>query len=304
LQKSGSLNWVQDTKYPEITYAIFNVSKAPFDNINARKAYAYAVNAQEYNTIRQHGLQGRAYGPFGTSVLGYVPVTAYDAGDIPPPTGDTTKAAAFAATYQTQTGQKLSFTYTTATDPSSLQSAQLIQSYMKKAGINMQIKQEEQSTNINDVIAGSYQVSGWRNHPGFDPDDQYIWWHCDSTPKAQSATETHIAEPGPPANGNNCDNPVNFSRFNDAQINKDLETGRENPDPAARKAAYQDLNKEFARQFWEAWGYYSLWTVPEQTNVHGVLGPNLPTATSANAVGAAPFPGLSSGTDVSGLWKS
>jgi peptide/nickel transport system substrate-binding protein len=307
-QKSGSINWVQDTKYPEVTYAIFNETKAPFDNINARKAYAFAVNSQEYNQIRQHGLQQKAYGPFGTSVLGYVPVSAYDAGDIPPATGDTTKAKAFAAAYKQDTGQSLSFTYTTATDPSSLQSAQLIASYMSKAGIKMSIKQEEQSANINDVIAGSYQVSGWRNHPGFDPDDQWVWWHCSATQipavNDPALNEHNIANPGPPANGNNCDNLVNFSHFNDSEINKDLETGRENPDPAARKAAYQDLNKEFARQFWEAWGYYSLWTVPEQTNVNGVLGPNLPTATNANAVGNGPFPGLSSGTDVSGLWKS
>jgi peptide/nickel transport system substrate-binding protein len=300
---SGSINWVQDTKYPEITYAIFNTTKAPFDNILAREAYAYAVNAQEYNQIRQHGLQQRAYGPFGSSVMGYVPLSAYDAGDIPPPTGDTVKAAAFAKQYQTQTGQKLAFTYTTATDPLSVQSAQLIASYMTKAGISMSIKEEEQSTNINDVIYGNYQVSGWRNHPGFDPDDQWVWWHCAVAPAAKNTNETNIAKPGPPTNGNNCDNLVNFSHFNDAKINADLLTGRENPNPAARKAAYQDLNIEFARQFWEAWGYYSLWTVPEQTNINGVLGPNLPTATSPDAIGTAPFPGLSSGTDVSGLWK-
>jgi peptide/nickel transport system substrate-binding protein len=303
---SGTINWDQDSKFPEITYAIFNTTKSPFDNINARKAYAFAVNSQEYNQIRQHGLQQRAYGPFGANVLGYLPLSAYPAGEIPPPTGDTAKAAAFAATYTQQTGQKLSFTYTTASDSSSLQSAQLIQSYMKKAGINMSIKQEEQSANINDVIAGSYQVSGWRNHPGFDPDDQWVWWHCadTQTPAANNPSETHIAEPGPPANGNNCDNLVNFSHFNDAEINKDLTTGRENPDPAARKAAYQDLNLEFAKQYWEAWGYYSIWTIPEQTNVNGVLGPNLPTATNPDAVGNPPFPGLTSGTDVSGLWKS
>jgi peptide/nickel transport system substrate-binding protein len=304
--KSGSMNQVQDSKFPEITYAIFNTTKAPFDNILARKAYSFAVNTQEYNQIRQHGLQTKAYGPFGPSVMGYVPLSAYDPGVIPPPTGDTAKAVAFAKQYQTQTGQKLAFTYTTASDSLSLQSAQLIQGYMKKAGIDMSIKQEEQSVNISDVIAGSYQVSAWRNHPGFDPDDQWVWWHCAQTqiPAADSPSQKNIANPGPPANGNNCDNLVNFSHFNDAQINKDLETGRENPDPAARKAAYEDLNKEFARQYWEGWGYYSIWTVPEQTGVNGVLGPNLPTATNPNAVGAAPFPGLSSGTDVSGLWKS
>ena len=47
----------------------------------------------------------------------------------------------------------------------------------------MSLKPEEQSTEINDVIAGSFQAAAWRNHPGFDPDTQYVWWHC-SVPAA------------------------------------------------------------------------------------------------------------------------
>jgi hypothetical protein len=47
-----------------------------------------------------------------------------------------------------------------------------------------------------------------------------------------------------------------------------------------------------------------VWTIPYQTNVHGILGPNLPTATSPDAVGQPPYTGLASGDDVSGLWLS
>jgi peptide/nickel transport system substrate-binding protein len=224
---------------------------------------------------------------------------------VPPPQGDTTQAKSFAAAYKTDTGQDMSFTYVAGTDALSLQAAQLIQSYMKNAGIKMNIKQEEQSQAINDVIAKNYQASGWRNHPGFDPDDQWVWWHCYSAPAATTpATDKNIAAPGPPDNGNNCDNIVNFSGFNDKIINTALETGRENPDPSVRKTAYQNLNKEFAKQFWEAWGYLSIWTIPYQTNIHNVLGVNLPTATSPDATGAKPFPGLSSWVDISGLWRS
>ena len=175
---------------------------------------------------------------------------------------------------------------------------------MTKAGIKMGIDQQEQSKVIDDVIGKVPQVAGWRNHPGFDPDDQWIWWHCYMTPGPAigDPTAADIATPGPPKNGNNCDNPVNFGGFNDSIINSSLETGRSNPSPDARKAAYEALNKEFATQYWNAWGYYTIWTVPYQTNIHNVLGPNLPTATDPNAVGAAPFPGLSSSTDLSGIW--
>ena len=66
------------------------------------------------------------------------------------------------------------------------------------------------------------------------------------------------------------------------------------------------LGRPVAEQVWEAWQYWSVWTVPYQTNIHGILGPNLPTAASpdASADGAHPYTGLSSGIDLSGLWKS
>ncbi len=297
---SGGINMVESDQFPEVAYNMFNSSKPPFDNINARKAFAYAVNPDEYNTVRQHSLLTKAYGPFGKGNIGYLPKAQYPAGVLP--TYDPAKATAFANTYQQQTGQKLAFTYLTGTDPIALQDAQLIQNYMKAAGITMSIKQEEQSQMINDAIAGNFQVTAWRNHPGFDPDDQWVWWHCNATPAAASPTETHIGTDPPPAEGNNCDNAVNFGKFNDAQLNKDMETGRTNPNAAARAKAYQDMNVEFAKQLWNAWGYYALWTLPSQSNIRGQLGPNLPTATSPDAVGNEPFPGLTSGDDVSGLW--
>jgi peptide/nickel transport system substrate-binding protein len=306
-QKGGQINWLQDTKFPETTYAIFNTGKAPFDDINARKAYAFAVNSQQYNQIAQHNLQTKTAGPFGPGTIAYVdPATGYPAGAIPPPAGDIAQAKKYAAAYQADTGQPLTFTYLTATDANSLRNAKLIQGFMQSAGITMRINQEEQSQNISDVIAKNFQVSGWRNHPGFDPDTQWIWWHCYSPPAAMTPAEKNIADPGPPTTGNNCDNPVNFSGFNDSVINKDLETGRSNPDTTARSNAYKDLNVEFTKQLWEAWGYYSIWTIPYQKNVNNILGPNLPTASSPDATpaGPAPFPGLSSSTDISGLWLS
>ena len=304
-QKSGKINFLQDTQFPETTYNMFNVTKAPFDDINARRAFEYAIDSVKYNQIANHNLQTKTAGPFGPGTIAYVDPSKYPAGTVPPPNGDVAQAEKYLAQYKADNpGQSLTFTYLTGTDSFSLRDAKLIQGMVQAAGMTMNIKQEEQSTMISDVIAGSFQVTAWRNHPGFDPDTQWIWWHCYSTPAAQQPNQKNIANGTPPAIGNNCDNPVNFSHFNDAEINKDLETGRENPDPQARATAYQDLNVEFAKQAWEAWGYYSLWTIPSQRNLQGILGPNLPTASSPDATGAPPFPGLSSGNDPSGMWLS
>jgi hypothetical protein len=71
-----------------------------------------------------------------------------------------------------------------------------------------------------------------------------------------------------------------------------------------RKKAYEDINKEFAKQVWEGWGFWTLWTVPSQTNVKGLAGPTLPTETSPDALKDhdVPFSGLSSGVDMAGVW--
>jgi peptide/nickel transport system substrate-binding protein len=281
--KSGKINMVESDKFPEVTYNLFNSGKVPFDNINARLAFAYAIDRDKLNQVRNKGLLKEANGPFGPEVLGYIQ-------DPGVPQYDPAKAKQYVQMYQQETGKKLEFTLGTTNDTDGLKTAQFEQQYLQDAGMVVHIKQTEQSQYINDAIQKNYQVQGWRNHPGYDPDDQYVWWHCDNAP--------------PPAGQlQNCDNPVNFSSFNDAVINKALDTGRASTDEATRKTAYEDVNKQFAKQVWEAWGFYALWTVPSQKDVHGIFGPNLPTESSPDAGGAKPFPGLTSGTDVSGLWK-
>jgi peptide/nickel transport system substrate-binding protein len=160
--------------------------------------------------------------------------------------------------------------------------------------MTMEIHQEEQSQMINDVIAGKYDAAGWRNHPGYDPDTQYVWWHCGNTPTGALTPTFDKA--------NTCDNLVNFSGFNDPVINKALDDGRSTSDPAVRKAAYEKINQEFADKLWELWGYYVIWGVAYSNHVHGVNVIKLPTADSVKAVGENQFPGYSSGIDPAGVW--
>ena len=295
----GSLDIVKSSSFPEVSYTLFNDSKPPFDNINARKAFAYAVNREQYNRIANKNLLALASGPFGPGVIGYLKDTGL-------PEYNVTTAKSYVAKYKASTGQPLAFTLSTGSDPISLTNAQLIGKYAAAAGMSMNIKQVDEATLINDAIGGKFQASGWRNHPGFDPDTQWVWWHCKAAPaRAADSTSKEIGtDDATGGTGNNCDNPVNFSRFNDKVINEAFEKARASDDPTVRQTAYEDINKEFAKQLWDGWGFYTLWTVPSQTNVRGVAGPTLPSATSpdANADGGTEFTGLSSGVDPSGIW--
>jgi len=294
---SGSLAMLKSGLFPEVAYNLFNDAKPPFNNILARKAFAYSVNREEYNRIANKGLLQLASGPFGPGTLGYLADTGL-------PSYDPTMAKSFVQQYTAETHQPLSFTYSTTSDPIALTNAQLIQKYVQAAGMKMNIKQVDEATLINNAIYGTFQASAWRNHPGFDPDTQWVWWHCDAQP-ADAPGSTHVGtDDATHVTGNNCDNPVNFSRFNDEVINSNFEKARATGDVSVRKAAYEAINREFAKQLWDGWGYWSLWTMPGQTNVKGLLGLKLPTADSPDASSSSdgPFTGLSSGDDPAGIW--
>ena len=66
----------------------------------------------------------------------------------------------------------------------------------------------DQSTQIDNAISGDFEAIGWRNHPGGDPDTQYVWWK---------------------SFGGDPPNPVNFARFDDPEIDRLLDEGRTTP---------------------------------------------------------------------------
>jgi peptide/nickel transport system substrate-binding protein len=273
LAAQHKINLTESQKYPELAYTLFNVTKPPFNNINARLAYAYGVNAAQENKLRNKDVSPLAQGPFGPGVMGYL-------ADSGLPRYNPAKARMYAAKYKQQTGQNLSFTYLSpGTDPEGLKTIALIKTYLGQVGIKMGVQSVDESQGINDVIGKQFQATAWRNHAGFDPDTEWVWWHCDS-----------------PAN-QPCDNLVNFNGFNDPVINGALEDARSATNVAQRTKDYETVNRQFAKQVYNAWGWYSDWTVPAQLNVHGIGNLALPD-------GSAPFGGFTSGIDPAGVWMS
>lgn len=132
----------------------------------------------------------------------------------------------------------------------------------------MKLTPADQAALIDQVIAGGFDAVFWRNHPGGDPDGQFVWWRSDS--------------------------PVNFGRYQDPTIDRLLAAGRAEPDAAKRKTIYEDLNRRFAQQAHNVWLMWSAWAVSSQPKVHGILGPDID--------GEPPFEGLAVGHPVSGLW--
>jgi peptide/nickel transport system substrate-binding protein len=137
--------------------------------------------------------------------------------------------------------------------------------------MTVHLRSADQGTLINQALGGDFQATLWRNHPGADPDTQYVWWHSGS--------------------------PVNFGAIKDAQIDHDFDEARSATDPNVRKADYEDLQKVFGEKLYNLWSWYSLWAFISKPTVHGITGPDLPDGGGKQGLVASVHPMV-------GLWVS
>ena len=241
--KAGKAQLYESKSGGEVAYLMLNSSKPPFDDILARQAVAYGRDTAEVNQIRNRGIPVLANGPFSPGSMGSVA----DSG-LPKP--NLKKARKLAAEYEAKHGSKISFEYLTNPEPDTLAIAQLVKEQAAKVGIDVSIRTVDQATLISEALAGNFQGMGFRNHAASDPDAQYNWWHSGS--------------------------PVNFGRINDPEIDRLLDAGRVETDPAKRTQIYEDLTRRFGEELWNLWSWYTPWAVAAQPGVKGVLGDKLP----------------------------
>ncbi|QXC61647.1 ABC transporter substrate-binding protein [Aquihabitans sp. G128] len=282
LRDAGKLNMMVSEAEGEVTFTQLNHTKAPFDDLRMRQALAKAVDNDALNQVMNNGLPTVAIGPFAPDSVAYVKDTGF-------PTYDLAGAKELVAAYE-KDGKKAEFTLEGTTDASTKRLAELIQQRAEAAGMTVKIVLRDQAALINDAIGKKYQAALFRNFPGGDPDSNYVWWYSGTT-----------------TDGKFSPNLVNFAGFRDDEVDKLLDEGRSEPDPAKRKAIYQDLNKRMATQVHGAWSWYTPWAVVEGADVHGILGPPLPgpdasKPTADDDADLQPSRGLATGHSLLGLW--
>lgn len=262
-QEAGTKQIVESNRFGEVSYGLLNESKPPFNNRNARLAAAYALNRDELININMDGNAKAASGPFTEGNMGYLADTGY-------PTFDQAKAREYIAAYKAETGAELAFDIGHTPDSDVTELAKLVQEQAAAVGVKVNLIGVEQGQLINTALGGNFQALLWRNHPGGDPDTQYVWWHSGS--------------------------PTNFGRIADPELDRLLEAGRGETDPAKRETIYQDLNKRFASEVHNLWTWWTAWAIGYDTKVHGIFGPKLDD-------GKSPSTGLATGHSLAGLWK-
>jgi peptide/nickel transport system substrate-binding protein len=169
-------------------------------------------------------------------------------------------------------GGSPSLILTVQADPTLLARGEIIQNQLSKIGIDVKIQTVDQATLVSDAIAGSYQAMTFRRHPGGEPDMQYIWWY-------------------------GVENPINFARITDPEIDRLLDLGRSELDPQKRREYYEAVSRQFGKQVWNVWLNYTPWAVAMAQDVHGVLAVELPDGAGK------PFTGLATGHPLVGMWR-
>lgn len=254
----------------EISHTLINVTRPPLDDLDARKAVALAVDRKRLNQLANEGTSRLADQVFDTKITGYLPNLKYPAQNI-------AEAKKLVEKYKAAHGGQFAFEIQSTFDQSTQALFQEVKRQLAAVGVTVNLpKPVDQATIISKAIGGAVDSFGWRNYPGQDPDTLYVWFYGKSV--------------------------VNFNHLDDPIINKALDDGRTNRDPAIRKKAYETFNKRMTDQVYNFWTWYTQWFVASQPNVHGVVGEPLPDA-QGNPTGK-PVPMIAGIHQTVGLWKS
>jgi peptide/nickel transport system substrate-binding protein len=264
LDEAEQFNMTESDDFAEVAFLMTNATKPPFDNQTARTAIAQALPIELATEINGKGVPTVANGPFAPGSLGYVEDTGM-------PRGDPDEARRLVAQYEEETGRPLEFQIATPPDPETLSSVQLAAQFFEDVGMKVTIVTYEQSSLITEAIAKNFQLMAFRNYPGLDPDNNYVWWYGQA-------------------------NPVNFSGFDDPDVNRLLDAGRATADPAQREQIYGELDRVLAERGYFLWTTWTIWAVPMTTELHGVVGARPPD-------GSPDYTGLALGHDMAYMWK-
>jgi len=206
-------NVQQDSKFAVVNQAGFgyqgiylNTTKPPLDNKAVRKAIDLLIDRDALVKVVFSGTATPGHSPFAPSQFAFGDSDKYDKPNL----DQAKKLLADAGV------SNVSFTLKTGTAPVTVQVAQLIQNFLKPAGIDMQIEKLEFGTQLDQTDKGDFQASalGWSGRP--DPD-------------------LNIYDFMVTGGANNS------SQFTNATVDEQLKIARAESDEAKRKAAYDQV---------------------------------------------------------------
>ncbi|MBS4201294.1 ABC transporter substrate-binding protein [Bacillus sp. FJAT-49732] len=184
-----------------------NTKVAPFDNKKVRQALNYAIDREAITKVVFHGGAVPAISAF--------PSSSWASPDMEVPKVDVEKAKALLK--ESGVG-KVSFTLKITPKPEEQQIAQMLQSMLKAADIDMEIEMVEFGTLLEQQDNGEFTALrlGWSGRT--DPDGNiYSWFYTDA--------------------------PLNKSFYSDAKVDELLTNARINSDQEERAKLYKEVSE-------------------------------------------------------------
>jgi peptide/nickel transport system substrate-binding protein len=231
----GFLRQPLSTRYrveeaPGLTYQYlgFNLADPILGNVKVRRALAQAIDVEALIRHRQHGHSTRATGLMP-------PGSPFHAAELKPPAYDPAQAgrALDEAGYPLAAGRRFELTYKTSTDRSAIFQARVIQHDLAKVGVSVDVRSYEWATFYDDIQKGNFQLFSLRWIGVSDPDFYYELFHSSRLPPAGR----------------------NRVRYGNPAMDRLLEAGRAEGDPAKRRELYRRVERLLAEEL----PYLSLW---------------------------------------------
>lgn len=210
-----------DSNLGVVQYLIFNTSKAPFDNIELRKAIAHAVDAQSLEKIVSRGQ--------GVLVGGIEPPSSWAFAKELKAYGREVELAR--SLYQ-KSGYQGPLTLSIIQRDPDAQIAQLIQAMLKQVGIELRIEVMERQAWLDKVLSGKAEIALSRAvMPRSDPDLAFSTFY-------------------------GRDGKQNFAAIKDDKLFDLVDAARSETDQAARGKLYVEAQKRIHEQYYNAFLFW------------------------------------------------
>ncbi len=246
-REDDDIAMVELTENGETFYLLLHSGQegSPLNDQNVRCGLLQATDRQTLTDVVSLGVNPIANGPFSPGQLGNLD----DNGN---PGFDPDAARELIAAYEAENGD-VTINFTTFNDTSALSQAQLIQQWWGDVGVDVDIRQVEFGTMIDEAVFGAdeFNVISWRQHGGYALDEQYIAWH--------SSTANPSGAPS-----------FNFGRLRDPQIDELLDRNRESADPAEKQEIAEALNRRMVEGCFMIPTQWTNWGLASSADVFGL----------------------------------
>jgi len=252
--KNGEIQLLTNAGFESNEFVIaLNTTSAPFDDLTARQALAYAIDQEQISKTVYNGVWPAAWGNFEEGSPYFI--SKQEAG-YPDP--DPQKAKELADQYRQKHGGPITFRLLLGSDTESALLGQFIQQELQPAGIDVQVQQTDTTTSIGKILTGDYQA-------GF-----FAMWSVPTLDKGYFFVASKPSQSGIS---------LNYTRMDDPAITKAMDDARSTAERNQQIADYDIVQKQMATNLDRIFLYHGRNASAFDKRVHGFTTATFPGMT-------------------------